>query len=147
MIVGGLRPDEVQVPANYNPAVAAPLLIVLHGFTQNGATMDNNFGLKTTAYNNGIIYMSPNGIMDSVGLRFWHATDACCDILNAGQDDSAYILSLINEVSSQLNVDQKRIYLMGYSNGAFMAHRFACDHADKIAAIITFAGMLHDKKE
>ena len=62
--------------------------------------MDNAFGLRTEALNNGMIYLGPNGIMDSVGFRFWHATEACCDILNAGQDDSAYIMSLITEIQS-----------------------------------------------
>jgi polyhydroxybutyrate depolymerase len=33
------------------------------------------------------------------------------------------------------------MYLVGHSNGAFMAHRFACDHAGRIAAIVTLAGM------
>jgi polyhydroxybutyrate depolymerase len=37
-------------------------------------------------------------------------------------------------------VDEKRVVLIGHSNGAFMAHRMACDRADRVAGIAAFAG-------
>ena len=82
-----------------------------------------------------MIYLTPNGIKNSVGMRFWKATDACCDFLKAGQDDSSYVRSLIDELSSILRIDQNRIYAVGFSNGGFLAHKIACDHSEKIAAL------------
>jgi polyhydroxybutyrate depolymerase len=38
-------------------------------------------------------------------------------------------------------VDPARVFLVGHSNGAFMAHRYACDRATRVAAIVTLAGM------
>ena len=38
-------------------------------------------------------------------------------------------------------LDRKRIYLIGHSNGAFMAYRMACHSADLIAGIASLAGM------
>ena len=34
------------------------------------------------------------------------------------------------------------MYVIGHSNGAFMAFRMACDHADQIAAVATLAGAM-----
>ena len=32
------------------------------------------------------------------------------------------------------------MYLVGHSNGGFMSHRFACDRAGRVAAIVSLAG-------
>ena len=37
-------------------------------------------------------------------------------------------------------MDRKRIYLIGHSNGGYMAYRMACQYADIIAGIASLAG-------
>jgi len=37
-------------------------------------------------------------------------------------------------------IDPARVFLIGYSNGGFMAHRLACDMSDRLAGIISVAG-------
>jgi polyhydroxybutyrate depolymerase len=54
-------------------------------------------------------------------------------------DDSGYLLDVINTVKADYSVDPKRVYLMGHSNGGFMAFRMACDHAEVIAGIAALA--------
>jgi polyhydroxybutyrate depolymerase len=88
----------------------------------------------------GFLYLYPDGTVDSVGNRFWNATDACCNFFGSGVDDSAYLRALIDEIQVQLNVDTSRIHLVGHSNGGFMSHRMACDHADIVASIASLAG-------
>jgi polyhydroxybutyrate depolymerase len=56
------------------------------------------------------------------------------------RNDVAYLNAVLDEILSKYNVDKKRIFLIGHSNGGFMAHRMACDAADRIAAIVSFAG-------
>jgi len=76
------------------------------------------------------------------GKRFWNATDACCNLdRKEGIDDVAYVSQIIDDVTARYNVDPKRIYLVGHSNGAFMSHRFACEMGSRVAAIVTLAGM------
>jgi polyhydroxybutyrate depolymerase len=47
---------------------------------------------------------------------------------------------VIADVRSRYNVDPRRIFVMGHSNGGFMSYRMACDHADVIAAITSISG-------
>ena len=140
-LVGGLRPTDVLLPAHYDPATPAPLLIMLPGYSDDRYSTEKLLGFSDEASARGYIYVMPNGIRNSVGERFWAATDACCDFLDMGWDDSQYLINLVDELSMKYSIDQKRIYFAGHSNGGFMAHRMACDHASRIAGIVSVAGM------
>src|SRR5439155_20820686 len=82
----------------------------------------------------------PDGTVDGNNNHFWNATDGCCDFGKTGVDDSSYLAGLIDEIASKYKVDPKRVYFMGHSNGGFMSYRMACDHADRVAAIVSLAG-------
>jgi polyhydroxybutyrate depolymerase len=106
----------------------------------NGVTQDRYYNLGAEAKKAGMIFMHPDGITDSFGNRFWKATEACCDHFQVGVDDSKYIMKLITDLEKKFKIDHKRIYLVGYSNGAFMANKFACDHSPLIAAVVSVSG-------
>ncbi|MBI4885033.1 MAG: alpha/beta fold hydrolase [Actinobacteria bacterium] len=133
------RPYDVFVPSGYDPATAAPLVILLHGYGASGALQDIYFQLQPQAESRGFLYVHPDAIPNVLGKTAWNATDACC-VRDESPDDSAYITHIIDEVSAAYNVDPVRIYLVGHSNGGFMSYRMACDHADRIAAIVSLAG-------
>lgn len=142
---GGDRPTTLLLPDNYDPDTPAPLLILLHGYSASGLVQDLYFDFKTPAAAQGMLFLRPDGTINSEGLRFWNAFEACCDFNGSGVDDVAYIKGLIDEVSAHYRVDPKRIYLSGHSNGHYMAYRMACEHPETIAAIAGLAGaMPHD---
>lgn len=144
LVVGGDRPVVVWVPPNYDAATPAPLLIRLHGYGSDAAESEAYLELRSVAAAHGMLYAAPNGTVDGRGLRFWNATDACCDFGSSDVDDSGYLAALIAEIDSKANVDPARVYLFGHSNGGFMSYRMACDHADTIAAIVSLAGATFD---
>ena len=137
--IGGDRPVNVIVPAGYTPGKAAPLLILLHGYSASGAIEDAYLGVAAEADKRGFLYAHPDGTIDSQNNRFWNASDACCNLdpVPSKVDDSAYLSKLIADISAHYTVDPKRVYFFGHSNGGFMSYRMACEHADKIAAIVT----------
>lgn len=135
------RPYGLKVPAGYDGRHPVPLVVVLHGYTSNGANHAAYFGLVHEADTAGFLLAYPNGTRDVFGNRFWNATDACCDWFRTGVDDVAYLDSVIDEITARYAVDRARVFLVGHSNGAFMAHRYACDRADRVAAIVTLAGV------
>ena len=133
------RPYNVFVPSGYNAATPAPLVILLHGYGVSGDIQELYLRLQPQAEARGFLYVHPDGTKNALDQRAWNATDACCEFTKS-IDDSAYITSIIDQVSATYNVDQARVYLVGHSNGGFMSYRMACDHADRIAAIVSLAG-------
>lgn len=138
--VGGARPVEVQVPSGYDPAVPAPLLVVLHGYGVDGAIQAAYLRLGPAADEAGMLLVAPDGTPGPDGQRYWSATDACCGPDEGAPDDVAYLTGIIDEVAERYAVDPRRVFLVGHSNGGFMAFRLACEAADRIAAIASIAG-------
>jgi len=136
----GRGPVIVRVPLSYDPSVPAPLIMLLHAYGDTGGWTDGIMQLLPHANEFGFLYVSPLGTTDLQGIPFWNATDACCDQFNSGVDDSGYLRALIEAVQAQFNVDARRIYMVGLSNGGMMAYRMACDHSDIIAAIVSASG-------
>lgn len=135
------RPFRLHVPESYDPTGSFPLVVLLHGYTSSAAEQESYFRLTGEADRRGFLYAMPDGTTDPRGNRFWNATDACCDFTRTGVDDAAYLRQLIDTVTSSYPVDPARVYLVGHSNGGFMAHRMACDHASVVTAIVSLAGM------
>ena len=136
----GRGPVVVHVPPSYNPAVPTPLILLLHGYGASGAQQEAYMQFTPLSDGLGFLYAYPDGTRDANGYRFWNATDACCDFFSNGVDDSGYLRDLIEAVKAQANVDDRRVHLIGHSNGGFMSYRMACDHADVIASIASLAG-------
>ena len=118
-VVGGDRPVTVRVPASYDAAVPAPLLIVLHGYGSFGAEAFEYLGLDPFAEANGVLTAYPEGTEDPEGNQYWNAREA--DTAASGVDDATYLADLVAQIAGKANVDLDRVFSMGHSNGAFMA--------------------------
>jgi polyhydroxybutyrate depolymerase len=138
------RPSVLVVPSGYDPNTPAPLIVLLHGYGANGPAQDAYMGFSLLANEFGFLLIFPDGLLNPLNQRFWSATDACCNFFASPTDDSAYIRGLIDTVSAQYSVDDRRVFVTGHSNGGFMSYRMACDHADVVAAIASFAGATYD---
>jgi polyhydroxybutyrate depolymerase len=133
------RPYTLRVPAGADGGVL-PLVVLLHGYGATGAIQTAYFGFATQADRSGFLLVAPDGTVDAAGKRFWNATDACCNFLQVPVDDVAYVRAIIDDVSAKQRVDEKRIFIVGHSNGGFMTHRLACELAPRVAAVASFAG-------
>lgn len=134
------RPATVYAPAGYDPQKAWPMVVLLHGYSASGFVQNLYLGLSDRTTKDGFVLVVPDGTKDTNGNLFWNATDYCCDFGGVGVDDVAYIGALMDEAEATLNIDAKRIYLVGHSNGGFMSYRMACEVGDRIAAIVSIAG-------
>ena len=130
------------VPTDYDDQTAVPLLVLLHGYSFTGNRQEDYMKFGELVNSHGFLLAYPDGTQESGGDRnqFWNAGETCCNFMGSDVDDSAYVLSIIQAVQSKFNIDPKKIYLVGHSNGGFMSYRAAHDHSDTIAAIASLAG-------
>lgn len=163
MVLG--REQESRAVCTYVPCrpmgYKYPLIVLLHGYGSNGTRQEMYERFAPMADEMGFILAIPHGTYETPsGNRFWSATDACCNFGPYGSpdlggsretymyridnrarvDDSGYIRQLIQVIQSIYSVDSRRIYATGHSNGGYMSHRMACDHADLLAGVASLAG-------
>ncbi|RLB45517.1 MAG: hypothetical protein DRI90_28360, partial [Deltaproteobacteria bacterium] len=143
----GRRPYQLLRPHALAAGARHPLFIYLHGLGASGRRLLSALDLAAFADRKQVFIVAPDGTRDSRGRRFWNASGACCDFDRSGVDDVAYLTALIDDVRARQPVDPKRIYVVGYSNGGFMAHRLACELSDRIAGIASFSGAAYDATE
>ena len=141
------RTYDLLTPPGIDKTKPAPLLIMLHGFTDAGATstpwadMDSYMHMSPETEKRGVLLALGHGSLDPMlNKYFWNGTDACCDFDALMPDDVGYLMGIIEDVKTKYAVDPKRIFAFGHSNGGFMVNRLACDQADKFAAIVSLAG-------
>lgn len=137
----GDRSVLLYVPSHRSSTPAA-LVVVLHGYTGQAAGAVDFFGLRPLADQRGFLVAAPQGTVDREGSTFWNASHACCNFHGSTVDDSSHLSRVIATVVSAQPVDPARVYVVGHSNGGFMAHRLACEHADQVAAIASLAGAM-----
>ena len=140
LVIGGERPATVDIPLDYDPNVTHPLLVFLHGFgTVAGVPQAAFFGVLDVVDEKDFVLLLPDGTLDDNGNYFWNGTPSCCDPDDA-IDDVGYLSGLIEEAKRTYNIDEKRVYFLGYSNGGFMSYRMACEASELITAIVSLAG-------
>src|SRR4051812_24182966 len=127
---GGDRPVDIKAPAMLTEGKDYPLVVVLHGYGANGLVQSAFFGTATLPAMDAALVIAPDGTTDSTGKQFWNADPACCDFGHTNVDDVGYIGGLIDDVIDTWPVDKKQVYIVGHSNGGYMAYRMACERAD-----------------
>lgn len=132
----------LRVPSSHDADRPAPLIVLLHGYGSSGARIESYLKLGEFVDSHGFFLVHPDGT-EATGERnprFWNASKACCNFGDQTVDDSAYVLSVINAFKAAYEIDPKRVYLVGHSNGGFMSYRAAHEHSGTIAAIVSLAG-------
>jgi polyhydroxybutyrate depolymerase len=124
-----------------------PLLIFLHGLGGSGEELRQHLRLTDLAEARGFALLTPDGPLDFAGRRYWNATESCCDFDGKKLDHVAELRRLIEAAERHPRVDARRVYLIGFSNGGFLAHRAGCDLAPLLHGIVSIAGVAPGKRE
>lgn len=131
---GSLVSDGVEreyllyVPPGHDASKPTPLVISLHGATLWPGAHRDITRWNDVADEFGFLVVYPSG--RKRGPRVWQA----------GQGDSTgrdvrFIANLIDTLMTRHNIDARRVYADGLSNGGGMAYLLSCTLPDRIAAV------------
>jgi polyhydroxybutyrate depolymerase len=147
--IGGFdRHYTVHVPSGYNGKTPVPVVVMLHGGggTSKAAATETGWGAK--ADKEGFLAVFPDALARDPAKtgsfarnpQLWNDGS---DRFYPGQkapDDVAFLNAMLDELSAKFNVDVRRIFFTGFSNGASMSFRFGAEASKRIAAIAPVAG-------
>ncbi len=133
-------PAELRLPSTLQAGEKVPLLLVLHGFGVSSSLLIAKAALNRVADDKKFAYLAPEGSRDSRGRTFWNAGPSCCDLEHQSPNDVKRLRELLDSALKNLAIDPARVFVIGYSNGGFMADRLACDVSDRLAGVISVAG-------
>ena len=134
----------LHVPKSYDSARAYPLVINFHGFGDCAKNYSESIGVtlgfNKTASENGFLVAYPQAILREKGARYWEPGDDGTKSIR--QNDVYFIKKMIADSDKQYNIDLKRVYAIGYSNGGMMAYDLACSATDVVAAVGIMSGTM-----
>jgi polyhydroxybutyrate depolymerase len=120
--------------------------VVLHGAGTNGKIMEGFSGMSEQADKSGFIACYPNGTGLDPFLT-WNAGSFPVAAPGAKKpDDIGYIRKVLDDVATVANVDAKRVYVVGMSNGGMMAYRCGAEMSDRFAAMASVTGTIVTEK-
>jgi polyhydroxybutyrate depolymerase len=117
-----------------DPAAAAPVILGFHGGFGSPQDFAHLSDLPARAGRTGFVVVLPEGYR-----RSWNAGDCCGPAQRRRVDDVAFVKALLNDLASVVNVDPRRVFAIGFSNGGKFSYHLACELSDRIAAIAPVA--------
>jgi polyhydroxybutyrate depolymerase len=134
------RSYAVHLPSGRTPSSPVPLVVVLHGGGGTAASAIWMTGFNDRADKHGFIAVYPQG---TGVFPTWNSGNCCGYALRNQVDDVAFIRAMLDKLEHTYNIDRRRVYATGISNGGMMAFRLACELPDRIAAIAPVAAALN----
>lgn len=131
---------KVREPAQATPT-RPPLLLLLHGI---GSNEDDLFGLAPYLDGRFRIVSARAPVVMSPGSYGWFNIELTAQGMSADMEQAKKSLSLlasfIDELVETYGVDERGVYLMGFSQGAMMSLALALTHPEKIAGAVVMSG-------
>lgn len=123
------RTYTLVVPDGYAPGRPYPLVVVLHGGGSSAAAARAQTDLERVAAGRAI-FAYPQAASGTWDL----------DSPAPSSHDVALFDAMLVAAHNALCLDARRVFLTGFSNGAYMANQLACRRGDRIRAVATHAG-------
>ena len=131
----------LYLPKDYSEIEAAfPAMFSLHGYTSTAETNINYTDFQKLADAENFIVIYPQGLVhETKGGTHWNI-----DEIGPGNsvNSIAFLESVLDWAGENFNVDLKRFYSAGMSNGGFMSYHLACNISSKIAAVASVTGAM-----
>ena len=134
----GTRRYRLFVPAGYHASRPAPLVVMLHGCTQDPDDFARGTRFNEHAQAAGAIVAWPEQPAASQVQKCWTWYDAAHQ--GAGAGEPALLAALTREVMRGHAVDPARVFIAGVSAGGAMAVNAAASYPQLFAAVGVHSG-------
>jgi poly(hydroxyalkanoate) depolymerase family esterase len=138
---GGARRYRLFVPASYDGSRPAPLLVMLHGCTQDPDDFARGTRMNEVAEERGLLVAYPEQTAAINPQKCWNWFDPAHQERGRGEPED--VASIAREVMASHRVDPARVYVAGVSAGGSMALNVAAAYPELFAAAGTHSGIVY----
>lgn len=133
----GSRDYKLFIPSH--PEAAAPLIVMLHGCTQNPDDFAAGTGMNALAERAGVFVAYPAQSRQAHAQRCWNWYEPRDQARGSGEP--AIIAGLTRAVMAEHPIDPARVYIAGLSAGGAAALNIARAYPDLYAAVGVHSGL------
>jgi poly(hydroxyalkanoate) depolymerase family esterase len=130
------RAYRVWIPSQ--PAAARPLVVALHGCWQTPEDFALGTRLNEAAERRGLVVVYPAQSRRENPYRCWNWFEPAQQ--TATGTETGQILAIARHVQAERGLRERRLLVLGFSAGAFMAVNLACAAPEAVAGVGSLAG-------
>jgi poly(hydroxyalkanoate) depolymerase family esterase len=128
------------IPRTVSRHHRVPLLVMLHGCSQDAASLAAGTRMNALADEQRFIVLYPQQSLRANPLRCWNWFSART---RDGAGEAAAIVALVRQVARRYPVDRSRIYVAGMSSGGAMAATLALCFGAVFAGCAIVSGLMY----
>lgn len=129
----GSRRYRVYVPSGQRAGTPPPLVLMLHGCTQDAADLARGTRMNALAEAHGVLVVYPEQPAEANPARCWNWFDPAHQRRDAGEP--ALLADLAEAARAEFGGDPRRVYVAGISAGGAMALVLAAAYPERFAAV------------
>jgi poly(hydroxyalkanoate) depolymerase family esterase len=144
---GALRRQRdyfLYVPGGVRPRDRVPLLVMLHGCSQDARTLADGSRMNELAEEHRFMVLYPQQSLHANPFRCWNWFEPRT---GRGAGEATAIVALVNAVARRYPIDRSRIYVAGISAGGAMTAMLALSYGTLFAACAIVAGVMYGAAE